>query len=62
VPDPPLPPLVAGVQLRDSVTLVLPAGARTPDADDLAAIQAAAGPLLAVLRQRGLDGNRRERT
>lgn len=55
-PDPPLPAVIHGVQLRDSVTLVLPPGARTPDTDDLAAIRDAAGPLLAVLRQRGLDG------
>lgn len=54
VPDQPAPQLVHGIRLDDSVTLVLPPGARVPDADDLAAIQEAAGPLLAVLRQRGL--------
>jgi len=54
---PPTPSLVHGIELADSVTLVLPSGTRTPDADDLAAIQDAAGRLLAVLRQRGLAGN-----
>ena len=48
--------VVHGIELADSVTLVLPSGTRTPDADDLAAIQDAAGRLLAVLRQRGLAG------
>jgi len=55
-PDSPLPVVVSGIRLGDSVTVVLPAGGRAPTADDLAAIQDAAAPLLAVLRQRGLDG------
>jgi DNA-binding transcriptional MerR regulator len=57
---PPAPTLVHGIELADSVTLMLPSGTRPPDADDLAAIQDAAGQLLAVLRQRGLapsEGN-----
>ena len=53
--DPPST-LSAAIRLLDSVTLVLPPGTRVPALDDLAAIQAAAAPLLAVLRQRGLDG------
>jgi hypothetical protein len=53
----PAPSLVHGIELADSVTLMLPSGTRTPDADDLAAVQDAAGQLLAVLRQRGLAGN-----
>lgn len=56
-PAPSAPSLVHGIELADSVTLILPPGTRVPDADDLAAIQDAAGQLLAVLRQRGLAGN-----
>lgn len=59
-PPPPAPALVHGIELADSVTLVLPSGTRTPNADDLAAIQDASGRLLAVLRHRGLvpsEGN-----
>ena len=38
------------------MTLLLDAAPRPPDADDLAAIAAAARPLLAVLPARGLTG------
>jgi len=46
--------LVHGVRIADGVTVMFDA-ARVPTQDDLAAIAAAAGPLLDVLRQRGLN-------
>ncbi len=51
---PPTSALVHGVRLADGVTVML-AAARVPTRDDLAAIEEAAGPLLDVLRQRGLN-------
>lgn len=45
--------LVAGVRLGDGVRLVLDVG-RTPSEADVHAVLAAAGPLLAVLEERGL--------
>ncbi|CNE02595.1 transcriptional regulator [Mycobacterium tuberculosis] len=48
----PLPPVVHGVRLAPGVTLVLDGPA--PSDDDLAAIDAAARPLLDELRRRGL--------
>ena len=51
---PPSSALVHGVRLADGVTVML-AAARVPTRDDLAAIEEAAGPLLDVLRQRGLN-------
>jgi DNA-binding transcriptional MerR regulator len=53
-PAPPSSALVHGVRLADGVTVML-AAARVPTQDDLAAIADAAGPLLDVLRQRGLN-------
>ncbi|GAB3893539.1 hypothetical protein GCM10029964_070480 [Kibdelosporangium lantanae] len=49
------PVAVHGVRLNDGVTVLLNAATRTPDAADLAAIQAAAAPLLDLLSQLGLD-------
>ncbi|HEY0451547.1 MerR family transcriptional regulator [Actinophytocola sp.] len=46
--------LVPGIRLGDSVTVVLDAATRVPDADELAAIEAAAAPLLDVLGRMGL--------
>jgi DNA-binding transcriptional MerR regulator len=46
--------LVHGVRLSDSVTVVLEAAERVPDADDVAAIQEAAAPLLELLGRIGL--------
>jgi hypothetical protein len=51
---PPTSALVHGVRLADGVTVML-ATARVPTRDDIAAIEEAAGPLLDVLRQRGLN-------
>lgn len=45
---------VHGVRLADSVTVVLDAANRAPDADELAQIEAAAAPLLEVLGRLGL--------
>ena len=53
-PAPPTSALVHGVRIADGVTVMVDA-ARVPTQDDLAAIAAAAGPLLDVLRQRGLN-------
>jgi hypothetical protein len=53
-PAPPASALVHGVRIADGVTVMFDA-ARVPTQDDLAAIAAAAGPLLDVLRQRGLN-------
>jgi hypothetical protein len=53
-PTPPTSTLVHGVRLADGVTVMFDAG-RVPTRDDIAAIEAAAGPLLDVLRQRGLN-------
>jgi hypothetical protein len=52
---PPTPDLVPGVRLGVAVTLLLGGAGRQPDRDDLAAIEAAAGPLLETLRRLGLD-------
>jgi hypothetical protein len=53
-PAPPTSALVHGVRLADGVTVML-ATARVPTRDDVAAIEEAAGPLLDVLRRRGLN-------
>jgi DNA-binding transcriptional MerR regulator len=53
-PAPPTSALVHGVRIADGVTVML-AAARVPTQDDIAAIEEAAGPLLDVLRQRGLN-------
>lgn len=45
---------VHGLRLGDSVTVVLNAATRSPDADELAAIEAAAAPLLDLLDRIGL--------
>jgi DNA-binding transcriptional MerR regulator len=45
---------VHGVRLGDSVTVVLDAATRAPDADELAAIESAAAPLLELLGRMGL--------
>lgn len=45
---------VHGVRLGDSVTVMLGAATRAPDADELAAIEAAAAPLLDLLGHLGL--------
>jgi hypothetical protein len=50
-PPAPAPALLSGVPLSGDVTLLLPG---TPGADDVAAIQAAAKPLLDLLAARGL--------
>lgn len=47
--------VVHGLQLGSGVTLLLGAATHTPDRAELAAIEAAAGPLLEVLRRHGLD-------
>ncbi|ONI74668.1 MerR family transcriptional regulator [Actinosynnema sp. ALI-1.44] len=49
-----VPKLVHGVRLADSVTVVLEAAAHMPDADEIAAIEAAAAPLLELLGRLGL--------
>jgi|tagenome__1003787_1003787.scaffolds.fasta_scaffold20929604_2 DNA-binding transcriptional MerR regulator len=49
---------VHGVRLGDSVTVVLEAATRAPDADELAAIESAAAPLLELLGQLGLAPTR----
>lgn len=59
-PTPPEPApsdhsVVHGVRLGTGVTLLLGAATHAPDRDELAAIEAAAGPLLEVLRRHGLD-------
>jgi DNA-binding transcriptional MerR regulator len=51
----PLPVVVQGLRLTDGVTLLLNAATRAPDTSDLAAIQAAAAPLLDLLSHLGLD-------
>ena len=53
-PDQPEVAQLQAIQLGDGVTLLLGA-ARPLDGDDLDALRAAAGPLLAALRARGLD-------
>lgn len=45
---------VPGIRLGDGVTVVLDAATRAPDADELAAIEAAAAPLLQLLGRMGL--------
>jgi DNA-binding transcriptional MerR regulator len=52
----PAPEPVSGLRLAPGVTLLLDAAPRPPDAADLAAIAAAARPLLDVLLARGLTG------
>lgn len=47
---------VVGVRIADELTLLFDRPGRPVDADDVAAIRAAAGPLLALVRQRGLLG------
>jgi hypothetical protein len=44
------------VRLGNAVTLLLGATTRALDVDDLAMLEQAAGPLLELLRARGLDG------
>ncbi|MEV4313766.1 MerR family transcriptional regulator [Actinocrispum sp. NPDC049592] len=46
---------VHGVRLTDTVTVLLDAATRAPDAAEAAAIQAAAAPLLDLLSHLGLD-------
>ncbi|ONH24066.1 helix-turn-helix domain-containing protein [Pseudofrankia asymbiotica] len=55
--DPGAVTAVPAIRLGDSVTLVLDAAFRTPDADDLAAIAAAAVPLLDLLARLGLTSH-----
>ncbi|WP_206058664.1 hypothetical protein, partial [Nonomuraea zeae] len=45
--------VITGIRLGDGVRLVLDTG-RTPSAEDVQAVLAAAGPLLAVLEERDL--------
>jgi DNA-binding transcriptional MerR regulator len=45
---------VHGIRIGDSVTVVLDAATRAPDVDELAAIEAAAAPLLDLLGRLGL--------
>ncbi len=52
---PPRPDVVPGVRLGAAVTLLLGGATRQPDGAELAAIEAAAGPLLETLRRLGLD-------
>ena len=47
--------VVHGVRLGTGVTLLLGAATHAPDSAELAAIEAAAGPLLDLLRRYGLD-------
>jgi DNA-binding transcriptional MerR regulator len=49
------PEIVHGIRLGDGVTLLLGSAGRAPDADDVSAIHAAAGPLLDLLRRLDLD-------
>ena len=49
---------VHGVRLGDSVTVLLDAATRAPDADELAAIESAAAPLLELLGRMGLAPTR----
>jgi hypothetical protein len=49
------PDVVPGVRLGAAVTLLLGGTTRQPDDAELAAIEAAAGPLLDTLRELGLD-------
>jgi len=51
---------VHGIRLGDSVTVMLDAATRAPDADELAAIEAAAAPLLDMLGRMGLAPTRGE--
>ena len=48
--------VVPAVRLGSGVTLLLGAATRPVDAEDLERLEEAAGPLLALLRGRGLDG------
>ncbi len=52
--------VVHGIRLGDSVTVVLDAATRAPDADELAAIESAAAPLLELLGRMGLAPTRGE--
>jgi DNA-binding transcriptional MerR regulator len=52
--------IVHGVRLGDSVTVLLDAATRAPDADELVAIESAAAPLLELLGRMGLAPTRRE--
>jgi hypothetical protein len=52
--------VVHGVRLGDSVTVLLDAATHAPDADELAAIESAAAPLLELLGRMGLAPTRRE--
>lgn len=49
---------VHGIRLGDSVTVLLDAAIRAPDADELAAIESAAAPLLELLGRMGLAPTR----
>jgi DNA-binding transcriptional MerR regulator len=53
--------LVYGVRVADSVTVVLDAATRTPDAAEVAEIEAAAAPLLDVLDRLGLSPRKEDR-
>jgi hypothetical protein len=48
--------MVPAVRLGSGVTLLLGAATRPLNAEDLARLEQAAGPLLELLRGRGLDG------
>jgi hypothetical protein len=47
--------VVPGIRLGANVTVLLGAANHLPDNEELAAIEAAAGPLLETLRRLGLD-------
>lgn len=53
-PAPVVQGIVQGIRLADDVTLLLAAATRVPDAADLAAVEAAARPLLDLLHRLGL--------
>ncbi len=52
--------VVHGIRIGDSVTVLLDAATRAPDADELAAIESAAAPLLELLGRMGLAPTREE--
>ena len=54
-PAAPSPVVVPGIRLGADVTVLLGAATHVPDTDELAAIEAAARPLLDTLRRLGLD-------
>jgi DNA-binding transcriptional MerR regulator len=56
------PVSVHGIRLTDSVTVLLDAATRSPDADEVAAVRAAAAPLIDLLSRLGLAGYEAEVT